>query len=343
MVWNHNSTFLVAEQDASLRRIVSQYICDMGYPSVVEAENGTAAWAHLRKNGADMVIAGWNMPEMTGLALLKIMRAEVKFQSTPFILHAEEITRAQVVEAGDAGVSDIILRPFTQSVFQRKVEVFFQPERDPQHLAAEASYQEGCSLMNHGRWDEAIRSFDKILTIYENAELYYNMGFIKTAQGLYEEAIRYFRRATQINNAFARAYQKLAECYIQLGRQEEAQRCLEKAAEIYMEKHMDDNAEQVLKEVIKLNPNTLNVYNSLGIIYRRQGKHGKAVIQYERALKVSPGDEHIHFNLARAHMEMEQFTKAREVLRAALSINPQSVETASMLRYVESRLPAKLR
>lgn len=340
---NLNPCFLIADPDESVRKTLARILHELGYPSVVEASNGTEAWSILKSQGADFVISAWNMPEMSGLALLKIIRAEPKFYATPVILVAEYVTKGQVVEAGEAGVSDIILRPPTPELVRKKIEVFLQPERDPQFLAAQKSYQQGLELMEAERWDEALKEFQRVLTIYENAEVYYNMGYIKTAQGLYEEAIRYFRRATQINNAFAKAYEKMGECLIKLGRKEEATRCLEQAAEIYMEKHMDSNAESVLKEVTKLSPETINVYNSLGIIYRRRGQPEKAITQYKKALKVNPNDEHIYYNLARAHVEMKEYVQARNILKKALQLNPESVEIETLLKFVSMKLPAKLR
>ena len=67
---------------------------------------------------------------------------------------------------------------------------------------------------------------------------------------------------------------------------------------------MDDDAEAALQEVLKINPNTINVFNSLGIIHRRQGRYDKALVQYQKAMKVNPDDENILYNLGRAHYDM---------------------------------------
>jgi tetratricopeptide (TPR) repeat protein len=108
--------------------------------------------------------------------------------------------------------------------------------------------------MRKGRYEEALTQFKTLLELFESAEVYYNLGYIKTAQGRYEEALIAFRRATQINSAFAKAYQKMGEVYAKMGRKDEAQSCLERAAEIYLEKQMDDSAESALLEALKINP-----------------------------------------------------------------------------------------
>ena len=338
-----NYSFLVAEPDFALREAEAKIINEMGYPTVVEVTNGTEAWAYLRRRSADIVVASWNMPEMSGLALLKVVRSEPEFMSLPFFLVTSEVTKAQVIEAGEAGVSDVLLRPFTPEAFKHKIETFLRPEADPQALAANESYHMGLELMAKESWKDAIDSFQEVLKIYDNAEVHYNLGYIKTAQGHYDEALTHFRRATQINNAFAQAYEKMGECYLKLGRHEEAQAAFEKAAEIYFEKHMDENAEAVLREVLKINPNTLNVYNSLGIIYRRQGLHDEAIDMYKRAMKVSPKDENIHFNLARAFLEIGERLKARNILRQCIRLHPKFVDAQTLLKSVEAQLPPHLR
>jgi tetratricopeptide (TPR) repeat protein len=208
---------------------------------------------------------------------------------------------------------------------------------DPNFQIAEKYFQEGLEFMNQDRWEKALSCFQQVLTAHENAEVYYNMGYIKTAQGRYEEAIQYFRRATRIKNDFARAHQKMGECYLALDRPNLAQQSFQKAAEIYMDKQMDDHAEQVLKEVLKLNPDTINVYNNLGIIYRRQKRYQKAINQYKKALKVNPEDENIFYNMGRTYFDMAEDEKAVVVLNKALDINPGFKEATSMIKTIERR------
>ena len=331
---NGRSSFLVAEPDAAVREAEARFLTEMGFTSIAEAQNGAEAWATLKRSGADMVIAAWNMPDMHGLALLKVVRTDPVFYSLPFFLVASELTKSQVIEAGEAGVSDILLRPFSPEQFKKRIQTFTDIHPDSQTEAAQASYQEGIVLMEKGEWESALNSFRRVLSIYENAEIHYNLGYIKTAQGLYEEAIGHFRRATQINNAFAEAYKKMGECLLQLNRQEEAQAALERAAAIYFDKHMDQDAEAVMNQVLKINPHTLNIYNSLGIVYRRTNQHRKAVVMYRKALKVNPNDENIHFNLARAYLEVGEANKAMESLRTCLDINPDQMDAKTLLQSV---------
>jgi tetratricopeptide (TPR) repeat protein len=332
---------VVAETEKPLRRAIAQMLEEVGFQEVHQAATGSEAWAYLRRNGADFIIAGWNMPEMNGMALLKIVRTDPELFSVPVFLVTHHINQTQVIEAGEAGVTDIVLLPLSKGTFQRKLEAVFQALPEPEFQRAERFFQQGLELMKQGRWEEALAAFREVLDAHENAEVYYNMGYIKTAQGRYEEAIQFFRRATQIKNDFARAYQKMGECYLSLNRPRLAEQSFQQAAAIYMEKQMDDYAEQVLKEVLKINPETINVYNNLGIIYRRQGRYQRAIRQYEKALKVSPRDENVHYNLGRTYYEMKEYPQAKEAVAEALDIHPAFKEAKSLLQAIELRLAGK--
>lgn len=329
---------LVADTDPALRGTLVRMLKELVPCDVLETPDGSDAWMALRTRPVDFVVAGWNMPEMSGLALLKVLRADSQLASTPVMLMVGEITKGQVIEAGEAGVNDIILLPLNLQVLRRKVEALLQAEQDPQALEAERQYQLGLSLMEAEAWEDALLAFQKVITTQQNPEVYYNMGFIKTAQGRYEEAIQYFRRATQINNTFAKAFERMGECYVKLRRPRLAEKSFQRAAEIYMEKHMDDNAELVLKEVLKINPATINVFNSLGIIYRRQGKYSQALEQYKKALRVSPRDENILYNIGRIYYDQGELGMSREILMRAVDLNPGFGEAVEMLKVINLNL-----
>lgn len=333
--------FLVAESQEQLLAAEVAMLRDLGFQRVLTARTGTQAFDLLKSQPINLVLTGWAMPEMSGMALLKVIRSDAELAGTPVILVTPEVTKGQVIEAGEAGVSDIVCLPLTPNTIRRKIETALLAGRDPQAVEAERHYQHGLKLMEDQHYDEALQEFQRVLTIYENAEVYYNMGYISTARGDYEAAIRYFRKATQINQAFARAYRKMGEVYVKLGRNKLAQQAFQKAADIYMEKHMDDNAEAVLQAVLKIKPDTINVFNSLGIIYRRQGRYEKAMTQYQKALKVNPKDENILYNIGRLYFDMEKFDEAAEALGRAVALNPDFQEATGLIRTIELRRKAR--
>lgn len=334
---------IVAEKDLSLRHRMVDLLRDMGIVRVEATPSGTSAWAMLKRDGADMVIAGWNLQEIGGLSLLKIMRADADFVATPFLLLSEVVTQSQVVEAGEAGVSEILCRPITLERVRDRVNELLYPTEDAVKLEADRVYARGVKLMEEERWEEASAVFQHILTLYDSPEVYYNLGYINTVLERYEEAIVYFRRATEIDQTFAQAYQRMGECYMAMGKHEEAQKLLSLAAEIVKSKDkQDETRSEVLQEVMRVNPKTINIFNTLGIIYRRQGRYEEASDQYRRALKVNPNDENIYYNLARTLYEIDQYKQARQNLIKALELNPGFEEAAKLLSIVDNKLQANL-
>ena len=306
---------------------------DLEYAEVFQTDNAQEAWDIFKRQGIDFVLAAWNLPGMNGLDLLRTIRAEAAFVRAPFFLMVDSISKGQVIEAGEAGVTDIVTTPLSPSVLQEKIRRALRTDARTKEFTR--WFNRGLDLMEAGRYEEALDVFQHVLTIYESAEAHYNMGYIKTAQGKYEEALLAFHRATQINAAHALAFRKMGEVYSLLGRDLEAGECLARAAEIYMDKNMDKEAELIFSRVLKLDPGAIDVYNSLGILYRRQGRYAEAVDCYQKALVVIPDDEHVYYNIARVHADEEHWQPAREALNKALRINPEFPEARNLLESLE--------
>ena len=305
---------------------------------VIQVSHGIHAWKILQKQSVNLIIAGWVLPEISGVGLLNLVRGNPETEEVPMVLVSGKLRKEQVLEAARAGVSDILIMPMAGEELRDKLARVLKAEDDPRRRQAERLFQQGRDLMRQERFGEALRIFEAVLTVYEAAEVFYNLGFIKTAQEDYHQAIFYFRRATQINKAFAQAYGKMAQCYEKLGELHQAQACYQKAAVLFMEKDMDDEAEEMLNQVVRFSPETINVYNTLGIIYRKRGDYESAAAQYRKAIKVNPKDENIFYNLARTYFEAGELFLAGEVLREALLMSPQFGHAKDLLRVVERKL-----
>jgi two-component system chemotaxis response regulator CheY len=113
--------FLVVDDSASMRRIVTNCLKHLGYDDVVEVENGLGAFEELLKGGVDVVVTDWNMPEMDGLTLVRKMRSDEKFRDIPVIMVTAESVKEDVIAAINAGVNNYVVRPFTPRVFREKL------------------------------------------------------------------------------------------------------------------------------------------------------------------------------------------------------------------------------
>ena len=114
--------FLVVDDFSTMRRIVRNFLNDLGYHDVQEADDGKSALPLLRAGKVDFLITDWNMPGMAGLELLKIVRADPALAKLPVLLLTAEAKREQIVEAAQAGVNGYVVKPFTALALKEKIE-----------------------------------------------------------------------------------------------------------------------------------------------------------------------------------------------------------------------------
>ncbi len=112
---------LVVDDFATMRRIVKNILRELDFKDIVEAENGAAAVKILESQDIDLIVSDWNMPKMTGLDLLKWVRANEKTKNLPFLMVTAEAQKENVVEAVKAKVSNYIVKPFTAAVLAEKL------------------------------------------------------------------------------------------------------------------------------------------------------------------------------------------------------------------------------
>ena len=112
---------LVADDFSTMRRIVGGLLRQCGATRIFEAEDGVEALRIIENNPIDSVASDWNMPNMTGLDLLKTLRAHPKFARMPVLLITAEGKKENIVEAAQAGADGYIVKPFTQDTLQEKL------------------------------------------------------------------------------------------------------------------------------------------------------------------------------------------------------------------------------
>jgi len=110
---------------ATMRRIVKTLLKQLGYTNVLEAENGAQALEILKREKIDFIISDWNMPKMSGIELLKAVRADERLKDIPFLMVTAEAEREKVIEAIKAGVSNYIVKPFNAETLKKKMEEIF--------------------------------------------------------------------------------------------------------------------------------------------------------------------------------------------------------------------------
>ena len=121
-----NMKILVVDDMSTMRRIVKNIMKQLGFANVEEAENGQDALDKLRVESFGFVISDWNMPVMTGIDLLRAIRADEKLKAIPVLMVTAEAQKENLIEAIQAGVSNYIVKPFTAEVLQEKMNKIFK-------------------------------------------------------------------------------------------------------------------------------------------------------------------------------------------------------------------------
>ena len=117
-----NIPILVVDDYKTMLRIIRNLLKQLGFNNVDEATDGSSALQKLRDKTYGLVISDWNMEPMTGLELLKEVRADTQLGSLPFIMVTAESKSENVVAAKQAGVSNYIVKPFNAETLKAKLE-----------------------------------------------------------------------------------------------------------------------------------------------------------------------------------------------------------------------------
>jgi len=113
---------LVVDDFATMRKVIRNLLKQVGYENIAEAEDGVTALKALKSQKIDLIISDWNMPNMTGIELLKEVRADEELKPTPFLMVTAEALQDNVIAAVKAGVSNYIVKPFTAEVLNEKIK-----------------------------------------------------------------------------------------------------------------------------------------------------------------------------------------------------------------------------
>jgi two-component system chemotaxis response regulator CheY len=112
---------LIVDDYKTMLRIIRNLLKQLGFDNVEEATDGSMALTKLRDKGFSLVISDWNMEPMTGIQLLREVRADAKLKDLPFIMITAESKSENVIAAKEAGVSNYIVKPFNAATLKQKL------------------------------------------------------------------------------------------------------------------------------------------------------------------------------------------------------------------------------
>lgn len=121
-----NMKILVVDDFSTMRRIVRNLLKELGFANVHEAEDGVQGLNKLRGEGDfAFVVSDWNMPNMTGIDMLRAIRSDDKLKHLPVLMVTAEAKRENIIEAAQAGASGYVVKPFTAATLDEKLQKIF--------------------------------------------------------------------------------------------------------------------------------------------------------------------------------------------------------------------------
>ena len=116
---------LVVDEFSVTRTIVINNLSKLGYSNTVVAEDGVSALTRLKSSLFDLVVTDCSISDMSGLDLLKLIRADSDLKHIPVLMITSEDLHGNIINAIKAGLNDYIVRPFEEHIFKKKLEKIF--------------------------------------------------------------------------------------------------------------------------------------------------------------------------------------------------------------------------
>jgi protein O-GlcNAc transferase len=91
---------------------------------------------------------------------------------------------------------------------------------------------------------------------------------------------------------------------------------------IYFQRKDYDIAIEYIKEALSLNPLLVDAYNNLGIIYQNMGRHNEAISHYQKALQITPDFVNAYYNLGILFLSKWQVDEALRCFKKVIELSP---------------------
>jgi CheY-like chemotaxis protein len=260
---------VVVDDDEDARAMVTEYLKSINFNEVKDFKDAKTALSYLESHFSKvgLVVSDWEMPEMTGIELLKVCKTDARLRDIPFLMITSQssIERMKVMQAARSNVDDYLLKPFNTDDIKKRVNHLLH--RASAKAKTTQAIVEALENLEHGRFNRAIQLFEDVLKIDPESDVALRgMGdAIAKAKGV-DAAMPYYKKAVESNPHNAKGYVKLAQSYEQVGLLDKAQNLLQSAVS-----EIGFNAD---------------IHYQLGWVYHKQGKNDLARTEFRIALEI---------------------------------------------------------
>lgn len=124
----HALNILLVAEITPMRRMVRHLLRQQGYDAIFEVDSGPEALQMLKQRRIDLVIADWHLTPMSSLELVQAVRTSRTWQNLPVLLMLSEASKQNIAAAGQAGATQILIKPFSATTLGEKIHAVFTPQ-----------------------------------------------------------------------------------------------------------------------------------------------------------------------------------------------------------------------
>ncbi|MCF8070000.1 MAG: tetratricopeptide repeat protein [Desulfobacterales bacterium] len=316
------------------------------------AGNGAEAWNILKKEEINMAIIDWNMPVMTGVELLGMVREDDKLRDLPVVMVTAEANREIVAEAGESEIDAYILKPLTVKSLGNKIALVVEKFNNPPPMIAHL--KRARVLFEKGKTDAAVKEcINAINTEPSSSRPYRELGIIYFKSGDNDNAEKFLIRAAKMNKVDVFAFHYLGEVYVKKNDLDKASKYYEKAmrisprhisrglefGKILLEKKMYDMAQNVFDKVISLSEKPIQLQIEISDICLENKNYAYAAKTLGYVIKADPKRYDSHFKRGIAVEMMGDYLSAIPYFIEAEKLNKENIAPKLHIAkcYVEAK------
>lgn len=324
--------FIATSQDLLFRE-TRDHLARLGYRNCARFSSGRAAVEFIKFNPARVIIVDSEVEDLTLPEFVTALRGIRQANYLHILVISAERTQDFVLSVISAGCSGLVLRPYTEDALGRHMRQSEQADSLPD--SAQETVDQATTMIVQGRYEEAIGDLTLLVSHEdEQGKEFFYQGCQFLVEKKWSDAIRAFNQSLAANQTFLKAYEGLARAYQGKRDIERYTYYLQKAADEYAKINNFAKVKKIFVEIVKYDVNAPNPYNTLGIRLRQEKQYKEAIDAYFKAIELSPEDENIHYNMAKAYSYDEQPDKALACIRLALTLSPGHEEALRMYRLL---------
>ena len=146
-------TALVIDDAGSIRKYIAKLLqSQLGFSGVIQESSASGALSALESHGmVDLIICDWEMPLISGFALLTQLKHHHTWKKIPFVMATTRKDKESIVMAIEAGVAEYLIKPFDAQTLEAKLGTIFNPVESQKSERLVITYNSDVQINFKGR------------------------------------------------------------------------------------------------------------------------------------------------------------------------------------------------